>query len=125
MKKSALVTLVLSTALAGGCDDRSQYGVPDETAGPPVTNNTYVVGRGYYHAPYHGWFEYPYNYYRPGFGYYHGGLYTPRPYTSPVLVSRPSISSMVGASRGAAGESHGGVARGGFGSIGRGGFGGA
>ena len=23
-----------------------------------------------------GWFPYPFNYYRPGFGYYHGGIFS-------------------------------------------------
>ncbi|HUD82517.1 MAG TPA: hypothetical protein VMQ67_03400 [Candidatus Saccharimonadales bacterium] len=128
MKKSALVTLVLSGALVSGCDDRSQYGDPGYGAGANVTNNTYVSGLGYYHAPYHGWFEYPYNYYRPGFGYYHGGIYTPRPLVSGILSSPPSIPSTFGGSRGGGGahfgstESSSSVTRGGFGSIGHGGF---
>ena len=124
MKKSSLVTLVLSTALVSGCDDQSQYADGSDGATASITNNTYVPGRGYYHAPYHSWFEYPYNYYRPGFGYYHGGTYTPRPYASDILVSRPAISHLGGAHFGP-GEARGGIARGGFGSIGHGGWGGS
>jgi hypothetical protein len=127
MKRSVLVTLVLSGALASGCDDGTQYAY---AAGTTYTNNTYVSGRGYYHAPYHGWFEYPYNYYRPGFGYYHGGSYTPQPYVSDIESSSPSIPATYGRGGGGgarfgSGESSSGVARGGFGSIGHGGFGGS
>jgi len=131
MKKSALVTLVLSGALVSGCDDRSQYGNPGYAAGTNVTNNTYVSGRGYYHAPYHGWFEYPYNYYRPGFGYYHGGIYTPQPYVSDILSGPAFSPSAYGGSGGGDGThssgtaSSSGVSRGGFGSIDHGGFSGS
>jgi hypothetical protein len=130
MKKSALVTLVLSSALVSGCDDRSQYGDPGYAALPSVTNNTYVSGLGYYHAPYHGWFEYPYNCYRPGFGYYHGGIYTPQPHVSDIFSSPPSIPSISGGNGGEAAHfgstgSSSGVTRGGFGSIGHGGFSGS
>jgi hypothetical protein len=131
MKKSALVTLVLSSALVSGCDDRSQYSNPGYAAGTNVTNNTYVPGLGYYHAPYHGWFEYPFNYYRPGFGYYHGGLYSPKPYASAILSSTPSIASTSDGSGGGGGTHFGstksspGATRGGFGSIGHGGMAGS
>jgi hypothetical protein len=127
MKKSTLVTLVLSSALVNGCDDRNLYGNPGYAAGTNVTNNTYVSGMGYYHAPYHRWFEYPYNYYRPGFGYYHGGIYTPQPYVSDILSSPPSTPSTFGTPGGGGGTHFGsagsssGVMRGGFGSIGHGG----
>ena len=91
MKKSRFVTLVLAGALVGGCDqDDPPNGRGEEkSANPLVTNNTYVAGRGYYHAPYHGWYQYPYNAYRPGHGYYHGGLYSPTPEVSPITASQP------------------------------------
>jgi hypothetical protein len=129
MKKSGLVTLVLSGALVGGCDDRSQYGDPSYAAGASVTNNTHVSGLGYYHAPYQGWFEYPYNYYRPGFGYYHGGFCTPQPFVSEIFSSVPSGSfaawgaSGGGVTRSGSAASSSSVSRGGFGSIGHGGAG--
>jgi hypothetical protein len=131
MKKSALVTLVLSGALVSGCDDQRQYGDLGHASGTDLTNNTYVSGLGYYHAPYHGWFEYPYNFYRPGFGYYHGGIYTPQPYVSDILSGPASIPSTYGGSGGAVGphvgsaKSSSGVTRGGFGSIGHGGLAGS
>ena len=129
MKKSTMVTLVLSGALMSGCDDSPRYGsqdYPGYPTGTDVTNNTYVSGLGYYHAPYRGWFQYPYNFYRPGFGYYHGGLYSPDPFVSDVVSSRPPLpSTFRTGGMGATGGSHPGsssfsssVSRGGFGSIG-------
>jgi hypothetical protein len=127
MKKSGFVTLVLSTALVSGCDEPSQSGNPGYTADTNITNNAYVSGRGYYHAPYYGWYEYPYNYYRPGFGYYHGGIYTPRPFDSDIVASHPSVRTGYGVGGGGGGARMGSaassstVSRGGFGSIGHGG----
>ncbi|HEY3853325.1 MAG TPA: hypothetical protein VGO67_02905 [Verrucomicrobiae bacterium] len=127
MKKSTLVTLVLSGALVTGCDDRRQNSDWSSGNGEVVTNNTHVSGLGYYHAPYHGWFEYPYNFYRPGFGYYHGGLYSPEPFVSDVFSSTPSMSGTFGRGYGGGGGfggSSSSISRGGFGSIGHGGGGG-
>ena len=86
-----MVTLVLSGALAGGCDDSSTAEDWSTQGGTTtaVTNNTYWAGHGYYHAPYRRWYPYPYNYYRPGLGYYHGGIFTPEPEVSHIAVSRP------------------------------------
>jgi hypothetical protein len=127
MKKSTLVTLVLSGALMGGCDGRNRSGSAGYATDADVTNNTYVSGLGYYHAPYHGWYDYPYNYYRPGWGYYHGGIYTPAPFTSDISSSRP-MRSPTFSGGGIGGGAHFGsvahsssVSRGGFGSIGHGG----
>jgi hypothetical protein len=117
MKKSTIVTMVLSSTLAGGCDDRGAPGDwSAESAANTVTNNTYVPGRGYYHAPCNGWFPYPYNYYSPGLGYYHGGVYTPDPASDPVISSRPTAPG--GGSRVRSGTSDPVVTRGGFGSSG-------
>jgi hypothetical protein len=118
VKKSTMVTLVLSSTLVSGCDERSAPANWSTQGDPPaVTNNTYVPGQGYYHAPYHGWFPYPYNFYRPGFGYYHGGIYTPGPVTSDVVASRPFAVARGPAS---ALETFGrAISRGGFGFSGR------
>ena len=129
-----MVTLVLSGALAGGCNQRSQVQLetpdPQGTNVTVITNNTYVEGRGYYHAPFHAWFEYPYNYYRPGYGYYYGGNYSSRPYISDIFVSRPSRSVSIGSFSSGGGSSHIGsaahsssVSRGGFGGISHGSIG--
>jgi hypothetical protein len=137
MKKSTAVTLVISGALMVSCHQRpySYYGSSSGTNGL-ITNNTYVAGRGYWHAPFYDWYPYPYNYFRPGYGYYHGGMYSSEPQLSTITSSAPRGSSsgfFSGGSSGSgwSGGSHGsfsgsdggGVSRGGFGGIGHG-FGG-
>ncbi len=135
MKKSTAVTLIISGALLTGCDQRpNSYSGGSYGTNQPITNNTYVVGRGYWHAPYHDWFPYPFNYYRPGFGYYHGGRYSDFPQISTVTESFPDNSSGYTSHGGYYGSSyHGdssgssfgggssGISRGGFGGTGHGG----
>jgi hypothetical protein len=91
MKKSAFVGLVLSGALLSGCDssDDSSWGESQV-----YTNNQYVAGRGYYHAPYRAWYPLPYNDYdAQRRTYYHGGTYTTEPHISRVTASRPVVRS--------------------------------
>jgi hypothetical protein len=99
MKRSQHVRLALSGVVASalwttGCQQEDSAAVAAST--PPVvstnqmyTNNEYVSGVGYYHAPYGGWYARPFNTYLSGRGYYHGGNWWPTPYTGPVLVSTP------------------------------------
>ncbi len=67
-----------------------------QPAAPPVsadqvyTNNAFIPGVGYYHAPYHAWFPHPFNYYDPVRGYYAGGLWQAAPFLVSLLNSRPS-----------------------------------
>jgi hypothetical protein len=124
MKRSMAVTLVISGALMAGCDDPTYAGRDWSSDGQPITNNTYVAGQGYWHAPYRAWYPYPYDYYRPGFGFFHGGLYSPAPEASPILASVPDPGAKFGPRGGLAAGDRAGVARGGFGSSARGGRGG-
>jgi hypothetical protein len=124
MKKSTAVTLVISGALMAGCDNRPNWSSGNgdaeySTNGVAITNNTYVPGQGYWHAPYGGWYPYPFNYYRAGYGYYHGGNFS----SEPEVYHAPSISTgHWGGSSGGRIVSGGGhfasvgIARGGFGS---------
>ena len=80
------------------------------------TNNHYVPGAGYYHAPYHAWFPLPYNSYVPGRGYYYGGNYNPQPDQRTEIISRPSPTAVSQAQA----EHRATVRRGGFGSSARG-----
>jgi hypothetical protein len=104
MKRSAHVALVISGAILTGCSrsPRDWDSDPVETS-EVLTNNTYVHGHGYYHAPYHAFFPYPYNYYFPGRGYYYGGNYGLQPDRSALSASSPSSRI-----------THSGVDRGGF-----------
>ena len=99
MKRSQHVSLVLSGVVASalwttGCqqDDaavRATNVPPMLSTNQVYTNNEYVSGVGYYHAPYGGWYARPFNSYLSGRGYYHGGDWWPTPYTGPVVVSTP------------------------------------
>jgi hypothetical protein len=96
-KRSTQVVLILSgSLLISGCDRRPRpQAMGGDFAGPaPVeyTNNTYVPGRGYYHANAGGWYPYAYNHFVPGMGYYSGGSYHTEPDRSPVTRSVPLAS---------------------------------
>jgi hypothetical protein len=55
------------------------------------TNDYFISGAGYYHAPYRRWFQMPYNYYDPAQkAYFHGGLWTPAPHESITNISSPT-----------------------------------
>lgn len=95
MKRSRHIKLVLlgslSAGILSGCDSGS---------GPPVvsstlvyTNNHYVPGVGYYHAPYQAFFEHPYNLFNAQTKqYYHGGQWTSLPCLSITNLSSPSAA---------------------------------
>ncbi len=104
MKRSKQIRLVLlggvATGMLAGCDPSTDTSYPSSqvNTNSVYTNDCYVAGRGYYHAPYHGWFPYPYNYYLPGRGYFHGGFWTPQPFNSPITVSQPKQTSVTSSS---------------------------
>ncbi len=100
-----MVALVISGALLSGCDSSEPSGSWEESK--PYTNNHYAAGRGYYHAPYHAFYPFPYNFRDPARGYYHGGQYTAAPLVSGVTESRPLVRPTS-----SSGSSH--VRRGGF-----------
>ena len=77
-----------------------------------MTNNTYVASHGYWHAPYHNWYPYPYNYFDPARGYFHGGQWSPAPHESTITASRPLAANSSGAGKPSS-SSH--ISRGGFG----------
>jgi hypothetical protein len=107
MRRSRQVALVLlGTAgvigVAAAWDAwRNATPVTDTTAtgqpvAPPIsvdrtyTNNDYVPGAGYYHAPQHAWFPYPYNYHDPARGYFAGGLWRAMPWVVGFMQSQPT-----------------------------------
>ena len=87
MKRSTAVALVLSGAILGGCSRREEQLKAAARDSQVVTNDTYIEGRGYYHAPFHAWYPFPYNFYSPGIGYYRGGSYHAQP---DLVVPKPS-----------------------------------
>ena len=67
------------------------------TANAPIdssqvfTNNHYVPGAGYYHAPFRTWYARRYNEYSPEYrGYFHGGEWSSAPHQSITNISSPT-----------------------------------
>ncbi|HEY3861018.1 MAG TPA: hypothetical protein VGO59_03950 [Verrucomicrobiae bacterium] len=105
----------LSAGALAGC---SPAGPAPVSADNAYTNNFYLPGAGYYHAPFRAWYPHPYNYYDPQKHlYYFGGLWGPDPHQSITNISSPSpqAASSVQAIRTD-------IARGGFGCTGYNGY---
>src|ERR1700744_1556092 len=91
-KRSRNVRLILiggvsATALAG-C---SPSGKAPISANAVYTNDYFVPGVGYYHAPFNAFYPYPYNHYDPvAQRYYYGGQWAMLPNLSEVNISSPS-----------------------------------
>jgi hypothetical protein len=95
VKRSRTIRLVLSGTVAGavfvGCGTSDD--APPISANQTYTNNHYVNGVGYYHAPYSRWYPFPYNHHIPGQGYYYGGRWSPQPETPSTTASRPTADA--------------------------------
>ncbi len=125
MKRTTQLKLLLLGTLAGipftGCD-QGQESWPPLSAENTYTNNYHVPGHGYYHAPYHGWYSFPYNYYEPGRGYFHGGNWTSQRNESPELASRPNAESVSRINQSRSNSTSHSTTRHGFGGSSRHGF---
>jgi hypothetical protein len=125
MKRSRQVVLVLSGGLSlgalTGCDSGPDNRPPPVNAQNTYTNNHYVSRAGYYHAPYHAWFPYPYNYHEPVRGYYHGGSWTQQPETPKITYSQPTpeAAKLANDKSGASKPANSTTRRSGFGSSSR------
>jgi hypothetical protein len=90
VKRSKSIRLVLIGFSAGAlssCDPKPAPITPNNV----YTNNTYVPGVGYYHAPFRAWYAQPYNYYdAQNQRYFHGGEWTALPHTSITNLSEPT-----------------------------------
>jgi hypothetical protein len=79
------------------------------------TNNHYLPGVGYYHAPFRGWFAHPYNHFDPqSRRYFQGGQWAAKPHQSITNVSSPTSEMALQAQ-----AQRTDVRRSGFGSTGR------
>jgi hypothetical protein len=88
VKRSKSVRLVLVGGFSGvlGCAPSGSI-----TSTDVFTNNYYVPGVGYYHAPFRSWYSMPYNHYDPGTSrYFYGGQWGGSPYESAVNISSPT-----------------------------------
>lgn len=101
----------LSVGALAGCDPTTP---PVNTTGV-FTNNHYVPGVGYYHAPYRAWYALRYNQFdTTSARYFHGGQWAAAPHQSVINISTPTAAAVqqVAAQRTE-------IRRGGFGSSSR------
>jgi hypothetical protein len=94
MKRSRSIRLVLlgsvSTAVLAGCDYK-----PSLSAENAYTNNFYVPGAGYYHAPFRTWYRLPYNHFDPQQNrYFYGGQWWLTPCDSITNISFPTLQAV-------------------------------
>ena len=113
MKRSKHIRLILlgglSTAALAGCDQ-----TPAINAQNFYTNNFYVPGAGYYHAPFRNWFSLPYNHFDAQKQlYFYGGQWGAQPFESITNISSPTPDAVTLAE-----NSRTDIVRGGFGGHG-------
>jgi len=124
VKRSKRIRLVLIGGLsAGALTSCGPEANPPGTSGLQAvyTNNHYLPGVGYYHAPFRAWYSLPYNHFDPHRQrYYQGGQWVESPHQSITNISAPTPEAVRQAQAQAqaqAQRSH--VTRGGFGSTAR------
>jgi len=118
VKRSRKIRLVLiggiSAAAVSGCGPAGRP-PPPLSADCVYTNNSFVPGVGYYHAPFRAWYRLPYNHYDPHTQrYFYGGEWWATACESITNLSPPlaQLAQQAEAQRTD-------IARGGFGSTSR------
>ncbi|HEV2693818.1 MAG TPA: hypothetical protein VG347_13075 [Verrucomicrobiae bacterium] len=121
MKRSKNIRLFLLGGLSSvaltGCHEK-----PTISAQNYYTNNFYVPGAGYYHAPFRTWYPLPYNHFDPVRQlYFYGGQWGGQPCDSITNISAPLPAAVTVAentrtdvTRGGFGSSYGGYSSGGY-----------
>jgi hypothetical protein len=112
MKRSQSVRLILlgglSSAVLAGCDQKPSLNTQNF-----YTNNFYVPGAGYYHAPFRGWYVLPYNHFDTQRNlFFYGGQWGAQPFESVTNISSPTPEAVQLAQ-----NSRTDVSRGGFGGY--------
>ena len=101
----------ITAAAATGCGPGSQP--PPLSADNVYTNNYYVAGVGYYHAPFRAWYSLPYNHYDPQTRrYFYGGQWSEAACQSIINISSPPAAAAQHAE-----AQRTDITRGGFGST--------
>jgi hypothetical protein len=117
VKRSQSIRLFLIGGLsAGALAGCTQTQKPSVNAENVYTNNYYVPGAGYYHAPFRNWYSLPYNHFDAQKNlYYYGGQWGAQPFESITNISSPTPEAVQLAqaartdiSRGGFGSSYGG-----------------
>ena len=101
MKRTRSIRLVLIGGLSAGAV--TSCGPAGRPTGPisgdnVYTNNQYVPGAGYYHAPFRAWFPRPYNQFdAQSRRYFYGGQWGPVPHESFTNISHPTSAAAASA----------------------------
>jgi hypothetical protein len=114
-KRSKRIRLILLGALsAGALAGCAPEGGARLSTADVYTNNFYIPGAGYYHAPFCAWYPLPYNHYDAATKrYYYGGQWGDLACQSITNISSPSAQAVAMAE-----SMRTDVSRGGFGSSG-------
>lgn len=112
MKRSNNIRLILLGSLASaaltGCEPK-----PSVSPQNFYTNNFYLPGAGYYHAPFRQWYPLPYNHFDANRQqYFYGGQWGAQPFASITNISSPTPEAVSLAQ-----NSRTDISRGGFGSY--------
>jgi len=90
MKRSHSIRLFLIGGLSAGTltGCHPKLSVSTENV---YTNNFYVPGAGYYHAPFRNWYALPYNHFDTQKNlFFYGGQWGPQPFESITNISAPT-----------------------------------
>ncbi len=83
----------LSAGALFGCNSNSNR--PTVTEAGVYTNNYYLPGVGYYHAPFRAWYPLPYNHFEAASQrYFYGGQWGATPHQSFTNISAPTAAAV-------------------------------
>jgi hypothetical protein len=93
VKRSRSIRLVLlgglSAGALAGCGPGAVQQQPISSVSV-YTNNFFIPGAGYYHAPFRAWYALPYNHFDPrNQRYFYGGMWGVAPHQSITNISAP------------------------------------
>ncbi len=112
MKRSKRIRLILlgglSVGALTGCNQR-----PAISTENVYTNNFFIPGAGYYHAPFRAWYFLPYNHFDAQKKlFFYGGQWGAQPFESITNISSPTSAAVQTAE-----NSRTDISRGGFGGF--------
>ena len=96
MKRSRSIRLVLLGGISAGALTSCGPGGSQDALSPNCvyTNNYYVAGVGYYHAPFRAWYSLPYNHYdQQTLRFFYGGQWGTLPHQSITNISSPTTEA--------------------------------
>lgn len=91
MKRSKHIRLILLGGLSSAALTARLEAAPAVNSQNYYTNNFFVPGAGYYHAPFRQWFPLPYNHFDPQRQmFFYGGQWSAQPFASITNISSPT-----------------------------------